>query len=141
VWKVIRQISLCYLNRLNQRLTCCTADGPDVAPEENFHYGPGWTAQQVMQSFQIKKRPVFDLISVSSGSSARIEGKGLEEKQSNNQGKELMGPVNIETILRGAWKTQFGQAGCFVSARVEEVGLPSPLDFIPVSLNIERRNL
>lgn len=51
-----------------------------------------------------------------------------------------MGPVNIETMLRGAWKTQFGQASNFVSARAEEVGLSGPPTFIPVSLNIERRN-
>jgi hypothetical protein len=51
-----------------------------------------------------------------------------------------MGPVNIETMLRSAWKTQFGQASSFISARVEEVGVSGPPVFIPVSLNIERRN-
>jgi hypothetical protein len=93
-----------------------------------------------MESFRIKKRSVFDLISVSSDSSISVEGKGLEDEQSSNHCNELVRPVNIEMILKAARNTQFSQAGRFVSARVEEVGLPGHPDFIPKFLNFERRN-
>lgn len=80
------------------------------------------------------------MISVSSDSSVSVEGKGLEDEQSSNHCKELVRPINIEMILKAAWSTQFSQASRFVSARVEEVGLPGHPDFIPKFLNFEHHN-
>lgn len=92
-----------------------------------------------MEISRAKKRPVFDLVSVSSSSSVSVEGKGLENELSSTNWKECGRPVDIERILKAAWHTQFSEASSFASARVEEVGLPGHSDFIPKDLNFEGR--
>ena len=53
-------------------------------------------AKQEFENFRVKKPPVFDLIRVSS---AQLKPRPLVHKESNHHRKELVGCVNIESIL------------------------------------------